>query len=92
MKSIPVDPVYLMNIMGTLTARAEDDFEGYDGSREEDPSEFLPVLLSLLIDEETQGGKTHDEKEVSSTIASLFHGLILEKVRVQNHVAVSLQS
>ena len=47
-----VDLAFLMNVVGSLSAIPEADFQGYNGECPEDVAEFLIALLSVLENEE----------------------------------------
>lgn len=81
MKTIETDPVFLMNIIGALTARTEDDFKGYDGTHPEDPSQFISALIKLMIDDEVKKEAELEEVDVETEpIAPMFQGKIGQKV------------
>ena len=47
-----VDLAFLMNVVGSLTALPEADFQGYNGECPEDVAELLVALLGVLKNED----------------------------------------
>ena len=54
-----VDLAFLMNVVRSLTAIPEADFQGYNGECPEDVAEFLVALLGVLKDEENGYDAAH---------------------------------
>ena len=74
MRQLPsVDLAFLMNVIGTLTALPEANFEGFNGESAEDVAELLTALLGVLRNEENeQLDAMSSQKEAAGFVESLF--------------------
>ena len=70
-----VDLAFLMNVVGSLTAISEAEFQGYNGECPEEVGDFLIALLAVLKDEENDNTAGHSffaEGTIARQVSSCY--------------------
>ena len=89
-----VDPGFLMNIVGALTAIPEAEFPGYNGQCPEDVGDFFTSLLGVLVHQEKDElGVSSDQDKDAGIIEKMFgQGTIGQQVSTCHNKQILLQN